>query len=132
MSDQDALAYNVVDNRLVDLSSWRMPELKAAMAELDNGQFDMEFTGFDADAIAELFPLEDGAFEPSKEEKAAQPKTQIRAGDTILLGDHLLQVSSLSTPDELDKVADLVSHWLAGGGQKPKVLRAGKGVDFDF
>jgi hypothetical protein len=131
MNDQDALAYTVTDNRLTDLSAWRMPELKSALAELDDGAFDMEFTGYDADALAELFPTEDEPFEPEKEPKPKEPMTQIRPGDLVLLGDHCLHVGEACGVDDLDRVATLATNWKELGGRKAKVLRSGKEVHVD-
>jgi ParB-like chromosome segregation protein Spo0J len=128
MNDQDALAYTVIDNRTVDLSAWKMPELKSAMAELDDGAFDMELTGFDADAISEMFPLEEGPVDLEKEPKPKDPQTQIRPGDMILLGEHCLHIGEATGVDDLDRVATWVGEWKAVGGSKPKVLRSGKEV----
>jgi len=58
LTNEDALAYAVTDNRLTDLSSWNLPMLKAALVEIDNGAFDVELTGFTADALDELFPVD--------------------------------------------------------------------------
>jgi ParB-like chromosome segregation protein Spo0J len=46
LSDQDATAYAVADNRLAELSEWDLPKLKDLLGELDGAGFDSELTGF--------------------------------------------------------------------------------------
>jgi len=109
MTDEEAAAYSLVDNRLTDLSTWKLPELKSILAELDTGAFDMDLTGFDADALAELFPqdasgLKDGADPDAVPDPPAQPWIQL--GDLVLLGQHRLLVADCTDPANLALLMD--------------------------
>jgi len=53
-SEKEALAYNIASNRLAEMSDWNFPLLKDALAELDDGAFDVEVTGFNLDEIEGL------------------------------------------------------------------------------
>lgn len=44
----------IADNRLAELAEMSMPDLKDLLQELDTGAFDMDLTGFDANALEEL------------------------------------------------------------------------------
>lgn len=95
LSDQDAVGYAVADNRLTDLSTWNIPALRSAIAEIDDGAFDIEATGFTQDALDELFPVDESDFsaDSSKDPDAvpAAPKNPVtRKGDLWKLGQHRL------------------------------------------
>ena len=49
-----AEAYLVADNRLQDETDWDYEKLKDLLRELDTGELDLEFTGFDMDEIEDL------------------------------------------------------------------------------
>lgn len=55
LSDEEATAFTVADNRLGELSTWIPAALRDALGELDNGAFDVELTGYTEDALAKLF-----------------------------------------------------------------------------
>lgn len=55
LSEDEATAYTVADNRLSDLSEWNLPALRDALGELDNGAFDVELTGYTEEALGKLF-----------------------------------------------------------------------------
>lgn len=96
LSDEDAAAYAVADNRLTDLSTWNLPALRAVMADLDNGAFDMEIVGFTADDMGQLFAGPSfSRIKPGVDPDDAPPlpgaadvKSQL--GDLYLLGEHRL------------------------------------------
>lgn len=46
LSDQDASAYTIADNRLAELSAWDLPKLKDLLGDLDGAGLDIELTGF--------------------------------------------------------------------------------------
>lgn len=130
MTDEDALAYTITDNRLTDLSEWKLPELKSALAELDNGAFDIEWTGFDDEALKKLFPEDEGPPEfDDGEKKERVPDGSILPGDLILLGDHLgLTLDETSTPEDLNQAVFFRDQWEEDTGRRAKVLRHGKEV----
>ena len=53
-SDAEEWADLIADNRLSELSGFDMPSLKDLLEELDTGAFDMDLTGFTADALEDL------------------------------------------------------------------------------
>lgn len=55
LGQEDADAYTVADNRITDLSEWNLPQLREVIAELDNGAFPIETTGFTEDELRRLF-----------------------------------------------------------------------------
>jgi len=55
LDDAESLGYAIADNRLQEISEWSNPLLRAAVAELDTGGFDMEAIGYTQDALAVLF-----------------------------------------------------------------------------
>lgn len=68
LSDDEAKSYAIADNRLQELSSWDNPLLKAAVAELDNGGWDMEAVGFDPASLGELFGVDGSEVGPGAAE----------------------------------------------------------------
>lgn len=58
-----ALAYAVADNKLAELAEWDFTKMADLMTELDDGEFDLELTGFDMEEIEEIMnwtPGDDG------------------------------------------------------------------------
>jgi DNA modification methylase len=118
LTDEQARSYAIADNRLTDLSSWNMPILRSHLAELDNGDFDMESLGFTADDLAELFnagPLESSLL-PGVDPDDAPPLPQApetRRGDLLIMGQHRLLCGDSTSMDDWDfllqgEAADLV------------------------
>lgn len=54
LNDRDADAYTIADNRLAELSEWDRTGLKDILESLDDGDFDLDLTGFTEAAIEEL------------------------------------------------------------------------------
>lgn len=55
VDDLQALGYAIADNRLQELSEWDNSLLRSAMAELDDGSFDVEAVGFTDEILAGMF-----------------------------------------------------------------------------
>lgn len=119
LDDQQAAAYAIVDNRLTDLSTWNMPLLKGILANLDDGAFDVELSGFTEDALGELFDpgkggeggLRGGVDPDAAPPAPAEPKS--RMGDLYELGRHRLLVGDATKRADVDALmlgekADLV------------------------
>lgn len=61
-------AYIIADNKLALNAGWDFPMLKDALLDLDTGEIDLEFTGFDAEELANIMaPTE--AHGPGEKEK---------------------------------------------------------------
>ncbi len=54
LTDKQAKAYNIADNRLQDETEFDFAPLADLLLELDDGEFAMELTGFDPDEIERL------------------------------------------------------------------------------
>lgn len=55
-----AIARAISDNKSSEWTDWDFPLLKTMMADLDDGEMNMEFTGFDAEEIATMFTIANG------------------------------------------------------------------------
>lgn len=111
LSDQDAIAYGVVDNRLTDLSQWNIPALRGVIAELDDGAFDVELMGFTEVALGDLFPVEEpgsGLLKDKDLDSApeAPEKPITRRGDLWLLGRHRLMCSDATVESDVLTLMD--------------------------
>jgi len=53
-SPETASGYAIMDNQSALLAEWDLPTLKDLLQNLDTGAFDMDLTGFDAQALEEL------------------------------------------------------------------------------
>jgi len=54
LSGTDAQLYVVADNKLQDLTEWDWPKLGDLFQELDNGEIDLTYSGFDLDEIGNI------------------------------------------------------------------------------
>lgn len=106
LDDKDAAAYTVADNRLTEKSEWDLPRLKTLLADLDNGSFDLELTGFDADDLARMFDGDrTGEADPDAvPETPARPVT--KKGDLIRLGGHRLLCGSATDAKDVARLMD--------------------------
>lgn len=84
----------IADNRLAELSEIDNTILRDLLEELDTGDFDMDLTGFDAEALEALMtacPPEPGALNGDPDEVPEPPAEPItKPGDLIILGRHRL------------------------------------------
>lgn len=82
----------IADNRLAELATPDMPDLKDLLQELDTGALDMELTGYTEQAMADLMSQFHVDEEPQEVEAPEPPKTPVtQAGDVWLCGDGKLQ-----------------------------------------
>lgn len=114
LTDEQAKSYAVADNRLSDLSTWNVPLLRGVMAELDNGAWDIEATGFTTDALADLFGATaqpDSGILPGKDpedapDKPAPSAVITRPGDLILMGRHRLLCGDSTRLEDWKRLMD--------------------------
>jgi len=59
-----ALAYAIADNKLAELAMWDFTMLADLMTELDDGQFDLQATGFDIEEVEKIMNWTPGQFRP--------------------------------------------------------------------
>jgi site-specific DNA-methyltransferase (adenine-specific) len=106
LSPEQARAYRIADNQMVNLSSWDDDKLVAELMALQSSGVDLDLTGFTADDLARL--LEAPAAEPLADpddvlETPAEPET--KPGDLWLLGDHRLLCGDATNPDDLARLS---------------------------
>lgn len=92
----------LADNRLAELATWDDALLRVELEALQDEGFDLDLTGFDADALADLLAgdepehegqTEDDAVPDVPEEPVSQP------GDVWLLGPHRLVCGDATTAE---------------------------------
>jgi len=83
-----ASAYGVMDNQSALLAEWDLPTLKDLLEELDDGETNMELTGFTAEEIEDLMTQFHVPAEGlTDDDEIPEPKEAIcRAGDLWELG----------------------------------------------
>jgi len=106
-SREMALARAISDNKSGEWTEWDYPALKDMIAEIDNGELDMELTGFTEEELAALFDI-DGSGELKGEDDAPKvpqtPKTKL--GDLYQLGDHFLLCGDATARSAVERLMD--------------------------
>jgi len=92
----------LADNRLAELSTWDNDLLRIELEALQDDGFDLDLTGFDADALADLLAGEEQEHEGQTEDDAVpdvpeEPVSQ--PGDVWLLGPHRLGCGDATTAE---------------------------------
>lgn len=83
----------IADNRIAENAGWDDALLRIEMADLQDADFDLSLTGFDADALAELMAGEETEGEGQTDDDAVPDVAETpvsRPGDVWLLGGHRL------------------------------------------
>jgi DNA modification methylase len=104
-SDTKKRAYILADNKLALNAGWDNEMLALELSELQGLDFDLDLTGFSAEEIAALMPVEltDGLTdEDAVPEVPVQPVTV--PGDVWVLGKHRLMCGDSTSIDAVDKL----------------------------
>jgi len=115
-SGKKAIAYALADNRLAE-SDWDFNKLASLLIELDDGQFDIELTGFNEEELEEIAnwipkELEEDDFDSEEEARKIQ-KPKSKRGEIYQLGDHRLMCGDAEKFDDIIKLS---------GGQKINLI----------
>lgn len=107
LTDEQRRAYILADNRLAELATWDMELVEEELEKLANEGFEVDVTGFDWDAAAELAPIEEKYSDASEvlspiEEKPEELRT--KRGDVWLLGEHRLMCGDSSRQKDMDRL----------------------------
>ena len=80
----------IADNRTAELAGWDDAMLRVELDALRDDDFDLSLTGFNADALADLFEGEEGDTGQTGDDEAplVQESVISRPGDVWLLGGH--------------------------------------------
>jgi DNA modification methylase len=109
LSDAEARALRLADNRLTELSSWDDQALAAELARLGEDHFDLSLAGFDEPDIGKLLDsLNDsgGAAENENEIPEAPSEPATRQGDLWLLSGHRLLCGDATLAADVERLLD--------------------------
>ncbi|MCW7536240.1 site-specific DNA-methyltransferase [Aquabacterium sp. A7-Y] len=102
LSKTQRRALVIADNRLSDLGGWNDELLRLELQALDADGFDLDLTGFDADALAELLQGEEPECEGATDDDAVPEVAEVsisQPGDIWLLGPHRLVCGDSTTAE---------------------------------
>ena len=106
----------IADNRIAENAGWDEAMLQVELAALQDENFDLALTGFDADALADLLAGEETTTEGQTDDDAAPevPETPVsRPGDIWICGEHRVLCGDATDADAYatllgGEVADMV------------------------
>jgi DNA modification methylase len=126
LTDAEARAYRIADNKLTEIAGWDEAALAAELARLGEDGFDLALTGFGEDEIDRLLEgLGDGAGDADEDQVPEPPADPItRPGDLWLLGTHRLLCGDATVATDVERL-------LAGATPHLMVSDPPYGVSYD-
>jgi len=109
LSPTQRRALVIADNRIAENAGWDDAMLRIEIAALQDDDFDVSLTGFDADALAELMAGDepDGVGDTDDDAVPEVSETPIsRPGDVWLLGGHRLLCGDSTVAESYDRLLD--------------------------
>jgi site-specific DNA-methyltransferase (adenine-specific) len=106
LTEEEKRAYRIADNKLGELAEWDLDLLAGELASLDEVGFDVELTGFDTDALAEMYPLEKLEVAEDDYEPPVEIETSIQRGDLFRLGRHRLLCGDSTRAEDVGRLMD--------------------------
>lgn len=105
-SDAQKRAYVIADNKLALNAGWDEEALRIEFDDLAKIGFDLDLTGFNADEIANLTPLQltDGLTDEDAVPEAPERPVTVQ-GDVWLLGRHRIVCGDATNPIDWDKLS---------------------------
>lgn len=108
LTEAQARAYRIADNRIAENSKWDEAMLAAEMARLQEENVDLSLLGFGEDELDDLLNADDGTEgntdDDAVPEVPAEPKT--KPGDVYILGNHRLLCGDSTLLSNVEKVLD--------------------------
>jgi len=106
----------IADNRIAENAGWDEAMLRVELEALQLEGFDLDITGFDADALADLLAGDETTNEGQTDEDAAPEVSETpvsRPGDVWICGDHRVLCGDATDADAYatvlgDEIADMV------------------------
>ena len=95
----------IADNKIAENAGWDEELLRLELAELQEADFDLALTGFDADELLEIMAGEETTTEGHTDEDAAPevPVTPVsKPGDVWIMGQHRLLCGDATDPASYD------------------------------
>lgn len=97
-------AYVIADNKLALNAGWDDEMLRVEIGELQALDFDLDLTGFGADEIADLFPLEEVEAGPVADIPEPESGFPCEVGDVFRVGPHVIACGDSSDVAVVDAV----------------------------
>lgn len=112
LNEERIKAYRIMDNKSAEFASWNYGLLTKEMTDLLQADYDLDFTGFTDEELADLgldFDLDEFAEEGLTDEDEApalenEPVTKL--GDVWVLGNHRIMCGDSASIDNIDKLMD--------------------------
>ena len=109
LSPTQRRALVIADNRIAENAGWDDAMLRIEIAALQDDDFDLSLTGFDADALAELMAGDEPDAEGETDDDAVPEMSETpisRPGDVWLMGGHRLLCGDSTVAESYDRVLD--------------------------
>ncbi|MDN8042821.1 site-specific DNA-methyltransferase [Burkholderia vietnamiensis] len=109
LSPTQRRALVIADNRIAENAGWDDTMLRIEISALQDDDFDLSLTGFDADALAELMAGDEPNAEGETDDDAAPEVSETpvsRSGDVWLLGGHRLLCGDSTVAESYERVLD--------------------------
>lgn len=106
LTEEEKVAYRIADNKLGELAEWDIDLLVGELASLAEVGFDAELTGFDTDALAEMYPPEKLEVVEDDYEPPVEIETSIQRGDLFRLGRHRLLCGDSTSAEDVGWLMD--------------------------
>jgi len=109
LSPTQRRALVIADNRIAENAGWDDAMLRIEIAALQDDNFDLSLTGFDADALAELMAGDEPEGEGQSDDDAVPEVAEMpvsRPGDVWLLGGHRLLCGDSTLAESYERVLD--------------------------
>jgi DNA modification methylase len=124
LSETQRKAYILADNKLALNAGWDDNLLSIELADLKDLGFDTDLTGFSADEIAALMPVEVTEGLTDEDEVPEVPVDPVtKLGDVWLLGKHRLMCGDSTSVDAVDKLM---------GGEKADMVFTDPPYNIDY
>ena len=106
LSETDAKAYMLTDNKLTENTEWDFPKLADLFVELDGLNVDLDLTGFSADEIADFVAPDFG--DDGEDDSVPEPPKEAttKTGDLWRLGKHRLLCGDCTVEDNVKRLMD--------------------------
>ena len=107
LSPTQRRALVIADNRIAENAGWDDAMLRVEIAALQDDDFDLSLTGFDADALAELMAGDEPEGEGQTDDDAVPEVSETpisHQGDVWLLGGHRLLCGDSTVAESYDRV----------------------------
>lgn len=107
MTEAQIKAFRISVNKMAELAEWDNDLLALEFEELKALDFDLDLTGFGADEIADLFPLEQTEGLTDEDAVPDAPEQPVTVeGDVWLLGRHRLMCGDSTSIDAVERLMD--------------------------